>query len=77
MCDEDTLLFYVSLSWLYAALPAHAPFTADTFFSVCNISRVWTVECIFSKFLLDGIPANAVGYIRWRGWSRVSVHGED
>lgn len=52
------------------------PVTADTIFGVCNVSSVWTVECIFSKFLLDGIPANAVGFFCWRGWSRVSVHME-
>ena len=55
----------------------HIPFTAGTFFSVCNVSSVWTAECIFSKFLLDGTPANAVGFFRWREWSRVSVRRED
>ena len=54
---------------------AHMPLSAGTNVGLCNISNIWNVKCFFSKFLLDGVPANVARSSSWRGRPGVSVHG--
>ena len=54
---------------------AHMPLSAGTNFGVCNIGNIWTVKRFFSKFLLDGVPADVIRTSSWRRRPRVSVHG--